>query len=257
MAKKAETMDDVVEIAQAEMEAEDAQTKTKEAEAEAEPTADERSREEILSELNATKEMVGSLHSRLDDMQKAAQPAAEPAPAKEEGWVPSSWEDVKKLKDEAKEEAKQEVFQTLEERAKEYNSQIEANKKQEAEVEKYFEDSFSQLEKAGILAKIEKADDPADKGKAGRRELLLWAAEQGSGDILAASKTLDDLHKQGFKYDDQQKKIVRSNYMPAGYNSTVSSSNRSAGAPTGTGLTRQQIHTASFDDIVDRFMGES
>lgn len=249
--------DDIIDLTAAQLDKEDTEAKAK-ADAEAtppDPTPDPLS--EVKDKVQGVEDMVSGIYDRIDKLQTQA-PAVTPEKKEEEKpWVPSSWEEVKKLKEEAKEEAKAEFAQMLEADKAKAQEAAKAEEDQQQRINNYFEESYATLEKENILPKVSNIDDPNDKGKNARKELLMWAASQGSADLVASAKALHELHKEGFTFDPQTRTLKRDNYIPAGADAVISSSNRTTGANAKPILTAKEIRGGDFDSIADAFLSRT
>lgn len=181
----------------------------------------------------------------------------------------------------------QEVFRT--EQAKQEQARLDADNKvneQEQANQQYIDNTLGQLRQAGFLPQPTNQLDPNDPGKQAENELIGYAVNIGSSDLVKVAQELKFRHDAGYKFDYQSKQFVQTNqpnpndpsalmfgnpqpeqfnptpvgpqnpYMPkqypVGFNAPVSSGNTYQGVQ-GQVPSLRALRTNSYDSLVENF----
>src|SRR3990167_8528678 len=155
--------------------------------------------------------------TRLDAIDERTK-SPEPEPDK---WEPKDWSDVPA-------KAKEIAEQVTEEKLTAYQEEQEQVKKEaeekQAAVDKEIDDALDKLTADERLPKVEKPDDENDAGRAGRRELLSYAASIGTLNLDKAMESIEKFHEAGISYDYKKGFIKKE--TPQGQTAPVGSSSK-------------------------------
>lgn len=205
----------------------------------------------ILETIDTLKTGLETINTRLDEFDnKLTEISVTPTPEQQEEWKPKTWDDIPKKVEET---AAQVVEEKLSEKEKQEQDARKAEDAKQKQMDTFIDNQMADLEKNGVLPKIENPGDENDPGRAARRELLGFAGMLGTLDLSKASDVLKELHGAGKTYDpranNMQGAFLRSNATPSGINAPVASSNRPVGnAPNKPDY--KTLHNATMDTLI-------
>ena len=209
----------------------------------------------VLESITSLKENLDSISTRLDEFDAKITEMSTPAPTNEDQpWKPKTWDEIPQKVEET---AAQIVEEKLSERDKQQEEAKQVEVEKQKRMDNFIDNQMIDLEKSGILPKIENAQDDNDPGRSARRELLGFAGHIGTMDLSKASEVLKELHETGKSYDpranNMQGAFLRSNATPSGITAPVASSNRPVGN-TANKLDYKTLHNSSMDTIIKSVM---
>lgn len=203
---------------------------------------------EMFSKLESSfEEKFASINEKLD----GANPPPPPPATQEDGWTPSTWDDIPKLVDE---KATALFDKKLAEREAAEQAAVKAREDKDKAINEQFDKVLTELETAGKIPKVTNESDPADPGKQARKELYGIGVRFGTPDLKAAMDIKEALAQAGQAFDPTTQKIIKVNPAPMGANAPVGSSSNS-GANNSGGPDYKTIHSLSMDQLARKFMG--
>ena len=227
----------------------------KDSEPKKEDTPKDDASKQILDTISSLKESIDSVNTRLDEFDTKISDLSTPSSEnKEEGWKPKTWDEIPQK---AEEIATTIVDQKLSERDEQAKEAQKAEEEKQKKMDAFIDNQMADLEKNGVLPKVEDAANDDDPGRNARRELLGFAGRIGTLDLGKANEVLKVLHESGRTYDpranNMQGDFLRSNTTPSGINAPVASSNRPISS-TGKQVDYKTLHNASMDTLIKSVM---
>jgi multidrug efflux pump subunit AcrA (membrane-fusion protein) len=198
-----------------------------------------------VNDIQATLEQARKNQAEAQERQRQAEAAKG-----QQGWKPSTWDDIPALVDKRAGEIAQ---KTLEARDQAIQQREQKRLDEEAELERQLDNSLIQLERSGYLPPVGNPNDYNDPGVAARRELMSAAEHMSTMELDKVADTLSELHRNNMVFDSSTKRYISAEdsltplpgkYAPVG-NSSVSAPSTSFAGPTAA-----ELRGSSMDDLI-------
>lgn len=211
----------------------------------------------ILEELKALREEMSTKIAEVDTKneerfsqfaEQIKPPEPAPAPAEQAAWQPKTWDDFPRLVEEKGAEVAQKIIDA---RDAEYNKQQQESQAVQERITKEIDDQLADLEKQGVLPKVENQNNPQDAGVAARRELLALGVYLETPNLVKVAEQMKTNHEAGYAFDVTTNSWTKQERQLPGQYAPVGSSSARSSAPGTSGPSYETINKArNFDDLI-------
>lgn len=198
---------------------------------------------------NGLVEKVESLEEQLG--QVVQQPPQQQQPTQQqqqEGWRPRSFEDIDKRIEERAQEISTKQMEAWQEQQRQ---QAEAQEKARQEADKHIDGQLEELRQNNVLPPVQNQYDPNDPGRQAQTELIAYAVNQGTDNLVAAAQSLQAHHQSGYYFDRTKNGLVRRGSQTAAAQAPIAGASPSVtGGNAQQGPTMGDIATKSLDQLM-------